>query len=176
MKHPQLFGVRFAPTETANEFTAVANAGADFEIVAVLRLENELWFGELWINGARVYRFDRGVSKLRSASDYLASKCGKLLWSAECLEKGDIDPLPIAVTAKGERLRAWCARCEATATKPPETVSLLVNRHGKVCSVAAFPLLAELKRDLFNKDPFIEPRTPDPDAPYTVEEWMVQDG
>jgi len=52
-----------------------------------------------------------------------------------------------------------------------DSVTLLLAADGKICSVYADRAAAEARRDRFNADPFIEPGTPDPDAPYSTKTW-----
>lgn len=54
-----------------------------------------------------------------------------------------------------------------------DTVFILLNTHGRICSVNANQADAEAKRDKFNADPFLASEESDPDAPYTVESWTV---
>lgn len=54
------------------------------------------------------------------------------------------------------------------------TVALLKTSGGKVSSVWSDAAKARARADGFNADPFIDGE-PDPDAPYTVEEWSLID-
>ena len=61
------------------------------------------------------------------------------------------------------------------ALKPRErTVTLLCGSDGLPVRVYARRLDAERRRDELNADPWIEPGTPDPQAPYEAIEWVVQ--
>jgi hypothetical protein len=54
------------------------------------------------------------------------------------------------------------------------TVTLLLTKDGQTVSVWPTREGALAKAIAFNADPFVEPGTPDPDAPYRVEEWTVE--
>jgi hypothetical protein len=54
------------------------------------------------------------------------------------------------------------------------TVALLLNARGKVCSVHADAEDARGVAARYNADPFVGAGEPDPDAPYTVETWVVR--
>lgn len=52
-------------------------------------------------------------------------------------------------------------------------VYALLNKDKRVMSLYAAEDAANAKRDRYNTDPFLEPGTTDPDAPYRVETWTV---
>lgn len=56
-----------------------------------------------------------------------------------------------------------------------QTVTLLVTRNGTPVSVFATPAQAQERADRYNVDPYIDSETPDPDAPYSVQTWGVQE-
>jgi hypothetical protein len=53
-------------------------------------------------------------------------------------------------------------------------VHLLVGKQTGVVSAYEHLADAEARRDKFNADPWIEPGTPDPDAPYEVQSIGVE--
>lgn len=53
-------------------------------------------------------------------------------------------------------------------------VTLLKSAKGQVLSIYADRSDAETKRDKYNADPHLDSETPDPDAPYEIETWIVQ--
>lgn len=53
------------------------------------------------------------------------------------------------------------------------TVAMLLNKDGRAVSVWAAREEAEERARRYNADPFVEPGTTDPDAPYTVEVWAL---
>jgi hypothetical protein len=57
-------------------------------------------------------------------------------------------------------------------TRP--TVTVLLDARGCVCGVYSDRATAEKKAADWNADPFIEPGTPDPDAPYATTTWSVK--
>ena len=54
-----------------------------------------------------------------------------------------------------------------------ETAFILLGSTTGIVAVYANESEANERRDRFNADPFIEPGTPDQDAPYRVEPWSV---
>lgn len=57
----------------------------------------------------------------------------------------------------------------------PVVVFVVVDCRDKISSINATSDFAQSKVDRFNADPFIEPGTPDPFAPYRVERWIVSE-
>jgi hypothetical protein len=55
-------------------------------------------------------------------------------------------------------------------------VWVLKTAHNQMVSLYADQPSADAKRDRWNTDPFLSPGEPDPDAPYVVERWRIQDG
>lgn len=53
-------------------------------------------------------------------------------------------------------------------------VSLLLSASGQVRGVYESEADAKAQFEKYNADPFIEEGTPDPDAPYSIETWVVQ--
>lgn len=56
-----------------------------------------------------------------------------------------------------------------------DKVSVLLNCRGKVCSVYASVEAADSACDAYNRDPWLAPGTPDPEAPYTTTTWHISD-
>lgn len=54
-----------------------------------------------------------------------------------------------------------------------ESVWILLDRHGRVLSVSRDGARTREKAETYTREPLSDGR-PDPDAPYTAEEWMVQ--
>ena len=59
--------------------------------------------------------------------------------------------------------------------KQIETVFVLLNKNHRISAIYATQAQADAKCQKFNADPELEPGTPDPDYPYTVEPWGVSD-
>lgn len=55
-----------------------------------------------------------------------------------------------------------------------DSVALLLNKHGKACSVYASREDADAKAKQLNADPFVAAEQEDSDAPYSVEVWSVR--
>lgn len=56
-----------------------------------------------------------------------------------------------------------------------ETIHMLLTNKGETCSVYAVLQDATDKMEQFNADPYNDDGDPDPDAPYGVCTWHVQD-
>jgi hypothetical protein len=54
-----------------------------------------------------------------------------------------------------------------------EQVALLLTARGTVASVWASKEAAEAQAAVYNADPHVGQGEPDPDAPYSVQEWAV---
>lgn len=55
-----------------------------------------------------------------------------------------------------------------------DTVTLLLNRDGKICAVYALFEVAEAVKEGYNHNPFHGDGSFDMDAPYTIQTWVVQ--
>lgn len=55
------------------------------------------------------------------------------------------------------------------------SVTLLLNHLGQPLAAFASHADAQARCDKYNADPFLEPDKPDPDAPYSIETWSVDD-